>query len=61
MELKKNILQNIDQYWSIRRKSQQCAQEMMKKIENLKIQIDLCADELIDQVCHIKISIPFSR
>jgi len=61
MELKKNILHSIDQCRLFRRKNQQNAQQVMNKIENLKIHIDFCACELIDQVCYIMISILLSR
>jgi tripartite motif-containing protein 2/3 len=53
MELKKNILQDINQCRLFIRKNQQNAQQIMNKLENMKIHIDFCASELIDQVYHI--------
>jgi hypothetical protein len=52
MELKKNILHSINQCWVFTRKNQQTAQQAMQKLDNMKIHIDFCASELIDQVCY---------
>jgi len=53
MELKKNILHGINQCRLFIRKNQQNAQQTMNKLENMKIHIDFCAFELIDQVRRI--------
>ncbi|CAF1574643.1 unnamed protein product [Rotaria magnacalcarata] len=50
MALKKNILQNINQYHLFLRNNQHIVQQTKIKFENMKIHMDLCAVELIDQV-----------
>jgi hypothetical protein len=57
MELKKNILHAINQCRIFVRRNQQHAEQAMDKLENMKMHIDFCAFELIDQVCHIYIFI----
>jgi hypothetical protein len=52
MEMKKSILNVVNQCRLVMRKNEEHAQEAMDKLENMKIHIDLCAFELIDQVCH---------
>jgi hypothetical protein len=53
MEMKKNILNVVNQCRLIMRKNQEHAQQGMNKLENMKIHMDLCASELLDQVCHL--------
>jgi len=61
MELKKNILYGINQCRLFIRKNQQNTQQTMNKLENMKMHIDFCTFELIDQVCHIFIFILLSK
>ena len=53
MEMKKNILNVINQCYLLMRKNQQRVQQTKSKLDDMKIHIDLCAFELIDQVCYI--------
>lgn len=57
MELKKNIIRALNQCCLLMRKNQGNAEEIMNKLENMKIHIDFSALELIDQVCCIFIFI----
>lgn len=50
MELKKNILKNIERYRYLRRKCEDNRRELMQKLDNLNVHIDCCANQLIDQV-----------
>ena len=60
MQLKKDILHSMEQCSLFRRKNQQNAQQIMNKLANLKIHVDLCGCEFIDQVCHVHKSILLS-
>ncbi|CAF3381080.1 unnamed protein product [Rotaria sp. Silwood1] len=50
MELKKNILHVINEYRLLVRKNQQLIQETKDKLENMKMHIDFCAFDFIDQI-----------
>ncbi|UJR35746.1 hypothetical protein I4U23_028495 [Adineta vaga] len=50
MELKKNILQRIDQCYGLIRRNQQDVEQTMNKLENMKLHIDFCAFEFNDQI-----------
>ncbi|CAM4950629.1 unnamed protein product [Rotaria socialis] len=50
MALKKNILQNINQYHLFLRNNQHIVQQTKTKLENMTIHMDFCAVELIDQI-----------
>lgn len=53
MTLKKNILHSINQYQLLMRKNQYIFQETKIKLENMKMHIDFCTLELMDQVRRI--------